>query len=368
MIEGSDWRLLIPKDVRDLPADLAFVVAVTVGTILAVFVPVLNETPVRIVLGLGFVLFVPGYAFIAALFPEAGRSPDADMNPDEDPEPQEDVTQGSGIDGIERVALSFASSIAGVPLIGLVLNFTPFGIRLAPIVASLSAFILGSVVVAANRRRALPEPERFSVPYRSWAGSMRSELLQPDTRGDAVLNVLLVASIVLATASVGYAVAVPKEGEQFSEFYVLTENETGALVADDYPTNYTVGEPKPVTVGIGNNEREQTQYTVVMELQRVDLVDNETNVSVLEATELQRYTTTAPKNGTTMRNMSIRPPFEGENLRLVFLLYKGEAPTEPTTANAYRELHLWVNVTTDNVTNATTTRPASAMGPEPVRA
>jgi uncharacterized membrane protein len=32
-------------------------------------------------------------------------------------------------------------------------------------------------------------------------------------------------------------------------------------------------------------------------------------------------------------------------LRLAYLLYKGEAPPEPTVENAYREVHLWVNVT-----------------------
>jgi len=40
------------------------------------------------------------------------------------PQPRHTV---EGIDGIERVALSFGLSIAIVPLIGLVLNFTPWG-------------------------------------------------------------------------------------------------------------------------------------------------------------------------------------------------------------------------------------------------
>jgi len=48
-------------------------------TNLAVFLPVVRETPLRIVLGLPLVLFLPGYALIAALFPEAGESP---MDPD----------------------------------------------------------------------------------------------------------------------------------------------------------------------------------------------------------------------------------------------------------------------------------------------
>jgi uncharacterized membrane protein len=55
-------------------------------------------------------LFLPGYALIATLFPRKGD-----------------------LDGIERIALSFGLSIAITPLLGLGLNYTPFGIRLTPI-------------------------------------------------------------------------------------------------------------------------------------------------------------------------------------------------------------------------------------------
>ena len=61
----------------------------------------------RIVLGVLFVLFFPGYTLVAALFPAR-----------------------NSIGRIERLALSFGLSIAVVPLIGLGLNYTPWGIRL----------------------------------------------------------------------------------------------------------------------------------------------------------------------------------------------------------------------------------------------
>ena len=60
----------------------------------------------RIVLGLPFVLFFPGYVLNLALFPRK-----------------------EGMGGIERAALSFGLSIAAIPLIGLTLNYTPWGIR-----------------------------------------------------------------------------------------------------------------------------------------------------------------------------------------------------------------------------------------------
>jgi len=99
----------IPKDrteINHFPKDLAIVILLTLLCIPFVLIPPLNEiSPIRIILGLPLVLFLPGYSLIATLFP---RKDD--------------------LDAIERIALSFGLSIAIVPLLGLALNYTPFGI------------------------------------------------------------------------------------------------------------------------------------------------------------------------------------------------------------------------------------------------
>jgi uncharacterized membrane protein len=348
----SDLWLLVPEPVRRLPPDLAAVVALVVLTDLAVLLPVVRETPLRVVFGLPFVLFVPGYALIAALFPEAGASP----VDDDTPESAEEAGDRSGIDGIERTALSFGLSIAVVPLIGLVLNFTPWGIRLVPILASVSGFTLIAVAVAAVRRRDLPEEERFRVHYREWAAAGREELFEPDNRGDAALNVLLVFSILLATASVGYAVAVPKGGEQFTELYLLTETDEGELVADDYPTEFVRGESRSLVVGIGNREHDTVEYTLIGTLQRVEIrragnaSTNDTtgpgnvSVSVLEEREIARFDPELDHNETWRRQHDVTPTLAGDRLRLTYLLYRGTPPEDPGVDDAYREVHLWVNV------------------------
>jgi len=100
---------------------------------------------VRIILGLLLVLFLPGYSLIAALF-----------------------LAKDDLDGIERIALSFGLSIAVVPLLGLALNYTPFGIRLVPILVVLSMFTISLAVVACVRRLGLPEGERFVVVVDGW--------------------------------------------------------------------------------------------------------------------------------------------------------------------------------------------------------
>ena len=132
-------KLAISKNIKHYPKnfdlDLAFVILFTLLGIPFVMIPPLNEiSPVRIILGLPLVLFLPGYALIAALFP---RKDD--------------------LDGIERVALSFGLSIAIVPLLGLALNYTPFGIRLSPVFTVLSVFTISLAICAYVRRRRITE-------------------------------------------------------------------------------------------------------------------------------------------------------------------------------------------------------------------
>lgn len=91
---------------------------ITVFTIPEEFYPIVY---IRYVLGTVFVLWLPGYSFIKALFPT---------------EPPFKTSKES-LDQVERLALSIGMSLALVPLVGLLLNYTPWGIRLTPIVLSL---------------------------------------------------------------------------------------------------------------------------------------------------------------------------------------------------------------------------------------
>jgi hypothetical protein len=83
----------------------------------------------RYILGSLMVLFLPGYSLIEVLYPK-----------------KEDL------EGLERLALSIGLSLALVPLVGLALNYTPWGIRLDPIVASLSILTFALGLAAAYRK------------------------------------------------------------------------------------------------------------------------------------------------------------------------------------------------------------------------
>jgi len=86
-------------------------------------------TPLRWFLGTVSVLFLPGYATVEALYPEEGA-----LSP------------------LERVALSIGLSLAVVPLIGLLLNYSPWGIRLGPVLTSLAAYTEGVALLASYRK------------------------------------------------------------------------------------------------------------------------------------------------------------------------------------------------------------------------
>lgn len=118
--------------------ELLFINILTI--LLVIVISFFPSGVLRIILGLPFVLFFPGYTLIAALFPRRGV-----------------------LDSIERVALSFGLSLVVVPLIALIVNYTPWGIRLYPILISFTIFIFVTSVIAWYRRRGLPEAETFAV-------------------------------------------------------------------------------------------------------------------------------------------------------------------------------------------------------------
>jgi hypothetical protein len=112
--------------------------ATTITTAIATFTIPENYYPlvyIRYVLGTIFVLWLPGYSFIKALFPLKSSAKSSEKS----------------LDAIERIALGLGMSLALVPIVGLLLNYTPWGIRLTPIVLSLSGLTIVFATVAVIR-------------------------------------------------------------------------------------------------------------------------------------------------------------------------------------------------------------------------
>lgn len=302
--------------------DLKLVAAAVLLTMLAVSLPVVRDSPIRVVITLGFVLFAPGYALIAALFPEQNISKNAQQSE-------------SSIDNLERVVLSFGASIAVVVLIGLTLNFTPWGITFVPAVVSLGGLTLGLIAVAAVQRQQVEPSIRFTV------SPTLNELRNPADRSDAVMNIVIIISLLIIVLFLTFFVATPTQEEAFTELSVLTETDSGTLIADNYPSNITHGETQSLVVMVSNQEAEQVSYTLVIELQRVSVDNGE--ISVQEVTELHQFSPTLSDNETWRQPHNITPEMTGKNLRLRYALYRNDGAAAQTD-DAYRTVHLWLNV------------------------
>lgn len=83
----------------------------------------------RYVFGSLLVLFLPGYSLVGFIY-----------------------SKKEDLDYLTRISVSFVMSLAIATLVGLVLNFTPFGITLFPVALSLSGVTIGLLILTALRK------------------------------------------------------------------------------------------------------------------------------------------------------------------------------------------------------------------------
>lgn len=280
--------------------------------------------PIRIILGLPFLLFFPGYTLVVALF-----------------------VKKEPMDVIEKVALSCGISIAIVSLIGFGLNYTPWGIRLEPVLYSINAFIfLMSFIALFNKAKTLKTNifiSVYNVKLPGWGGSTFNKSLS------IILIIILIISIFGALGILGYTIAAPKIGEKFTEFYVLGINGK----AQDYPTEYVMTNGQVtqviynngtidndssmgiVTIGIVNHEQQIVNYYLKIKINNepVDINYNETYTDTLGPINLQQSAKWEDIIG-------FIPNKTGYNQKVEFLLFKdNEAKPEGS-------LWFWINIKT----------------------
>ncbi|PWR72747.1 DUF1616 domain-containing protein [Methanospirillum lacunae] len=289
-------------------------------TCVVIYLPLINTSPVRPFVALPMILFIPGYTLIAALFPDR-----------------------NDIDMIERVALSFGLSIAVVPLIGLGLNYTPWGIRLDPIVISLIIFTIAMLCIAQYRRVLLPVEQRLTIPFHIVIREFKNEFFSAESsRLDRILSIILLIAIIGAIGTTIYVILVPKEGEKFSEFFILGEKKMAA----DYPNVLFTGTEYPMFIGVGNHEYRNVTYMIETYLVNMQFND-QTNTSTINRMDRQNQIPVfLAHNETTILPYNLTTSQTGYN-RVEFLLFNETIPSDSVTGfdriNAsYRDLHLWV--------------------------
>jgi uncharacterized membrane protein len=291
LLERKDWDVWV----------------IVIGSLLLIgAVYLLPDSILRTIIGLPFLLFFPGYAALLVLFPA-----------------------GKDLDIIERVALSFGLSIAITPLVGFALNYTPFGIRLAPILFCLSAINIALALGGLYRREKTEKAYLPFDPQQKWREMTSS--YRKEGKVDKALTIILVISILASCVALVYVVAFPRQGESFTELYILGPggNATG------YPHNLTVGQDASVFLGLVNHEHRDVNYTVEIWLSNVTFVDNQTQVNKMYF--FDRINVTLPSVPVNLEgnwtkqwevNYTFRVDVSGE-YKLFFLLYLDGEPTLP---------------------------------------
>jgi len=323
--------LPISTDKFGLPRDMKIVLVWAVLCILSIYTPVINESFLRLFLALPLILFVPGYVLLAVLFPDS-----------------------SDIDPIERIVLSIGTSIVITPLIGLCLNFTPWGIRLDPLIISLTAVIVVLVILAGIRRIKTSPESRYTLPVPEIRQTIKREwAMRNGSKKDRILFFVSIFAILMVVLSVALVMTLPKPGEKFSEFFILGENRT----ADSYPGVVIPDRSYPMYVGIGNHEFRTVNYSV--EIYLIPTPANETTNVAPRSMMLPvtRYSVTLSHNETTVIPFDLIVPDENYT-RVDFLLFDETPPGYDITGldrvNAsYRNLHLGFNATSPFQSNTT---------------
>jgi len=298
--------------------DVRLTAALTIIAAVLVAMPVEEPTILRAVAGLPLLLFLPGYAVTAALFPARADS---------------SVTHDSAIlhpgvravSTVERLVLSVVASVAIVGTAGLLANAV-VGVFLVPILLLVVLGTLLASLIAYSERLNLAPNQRYA-PLQSLRGS--TGRWRPTSAAAWFLLAAAVAGFLVVGAS-GVA-ALTATGDGVTEFYVGGETENGTIAMGEHPRSLTVGEPATHYLVVDQHNSGVTNYTIVA--QRV--IGNGTNAST---GEIGRYDLTVPSNDHAVQSIEITLDEPRESVQINYYLYAGDAPSAPDGETAMRTL------------------------------
>jgi uncharacterized membrane protein len=246
----------------------------------------------RLVLGLLFTLFIPGYYVVASLW-----------------QPSDLVDAG------DRIALSIGISCALLPLVALVLDVTGLGITLDKI-ALTEALVIGIFGAVAYVRRSRLNDDG---EYQNLFLSSQSRVEHSGRSKLALTTVLALPVIATIIAVVGLALSPPPVNE-FTEFYILGQG-SGAR---QYPRIVVIGESVTIAVGVHNQEGTSQTYAI-------EVRDGGTLIG-------QQLPFTLAAEQQQVMEVTLTPTVTGETRPIEFLLLRGE------DGEIYRRLELLMRV------------------------
>lgn len=301
-LSGSTSLLSYFQDiVSNVSFDVALSFILTFLAIIAVYVPPINQTVLRVALSLVLV-FIPGYSMVAALFPAK-----------------------SDMGWMERLFVSFGISLVILPSIGIILNFTPLGVRLETVTLCIAIFIVVCLLATYKRRHELSQDERFDVkPDDIYRAIIQTFWRPSEGAVGRTLAIVLLISAVISVCTLAYVTITPNSGERFTELYILGPNDK----AYDYPLDFTQGEQKNITVVVSNHELRGMPYDLIV------MLNNSSRSAIIYSEHMN-----VSDNETWKKAIQVKPDVLGTNIELDFRLYADGNMVDP-----YRECHLWINV------------------------
>lgn len=295
-----------------------------------------ESNPLQLLIGVLYVVFLPGYAFVAVLFPSrSSESSDSLSRIALNRERPKTIT------AMERVMLSIGMSVILVPLVGIISHFSGWGVSAETVVVLTGALTAVFSLAAVGVRLQLPRDQRFGLVSVKPLRRVHAWVFDTNDSREVALSAFIVVGLLIAVVGIGAAAALTPSGEQYTEFYLLGEDEgPNGSVADNYQATTIGGEVGPLQLGVTNREGGERTYTVVEQHQRTDGTDPGT--AVVASRDTDRFTLTAADGETVEQTVSTEPTLRGDNVRVVYLLYVGEPPENPDIDSAYRTTHVWI--------------------------
>lgn len=313
--------------------DLTAILVLVCLAILSILIPVLSETPVRVLVGLLFILVAPGYALLAAFFPESTHG---------EGEAQDDAR----VDLLERIALAIGLSVALVVVVGGLLTLSPWKLTSVSAVGCLSGITLAGVVVGGYRReRTLNELETPFPPTDSSISEDGGRDNDP-SHLNGILNVSLAIALLGAILVLVLAVSGPLAGEPYTELYLETDGPEGNVGPLTELNNGTVAPGTPLAVVVDNQEHSGMTYGIIVERQVYAKANGSKQLTSRE--QLLRTSVTLDIGESWRRSLTIEATPDGV-ARLAVHLYVGSLPSDSAPESASQTVHVWVSESEDTI-------------------
>lgn len=316
----------LPKCRLSFSPDLGIALLWTTLTVLVIALPVVRETPLRTVVAGPYLLFVPGYALVAVLFPSKGE-----------------------LSLFKRGVFSIGASIVVTLLWGIVLAGTPWGLTQVTLLSEGILAITLSLVAEYRRRLVNKEYQQEQTdekrteiglqssrqhsptdPFASVTAALRQAW---DDRnmiggGNRVLQAAIVVAVLASVGATAYAIGTPLPSERYTELSVVGPNGT----VEGIPSNASAGDTVTLTAGIDNHEQRSMTYGVQVQSETAggEELLRTTNISI------------APGNSQTWP-IELQVPTNTSSVTFDLLLFGEKAPSDIVSPEeAYRSVRISV--------------------------